>query len=118
LPMSEIDPAPLDDRAAVLEALACDITARPADAPHFAEVTDHLLAVRREPGALLADFDAAAAPTLERIVEAERRCCPEIGWHLERVTNAGSGHTSAVRLRIEGSETQVAAAALLIGREA
>jgi hypothetical protein len=113
--MSAIDGVPPDERKRVLEVLACDITARPGDAPHFADVLDHLLAVRREPGALLADFDAAAMPTLERIVEAERRCCPELGWHLERVSDARSGRPGAVRLRIEGSEAQVAAAALLIG---
>ena len=107
----------------MLAQLACDITVRPADAPHFTQVAGDLLAVRREPGALVADYAATAAPILARLVEAERLCCAEIGWHLERVpddrdtadaADASSGRAPSVRLRIEGSPAQLDAAALLI----
>ena len=113
--MSDVDGAHLGE---VLEVLACDISARLAGAPGFGDVTGSLLSIRREPGALLVDFDATAAPLLERIVEAERRCCAEIGWHLERSGDAGyakGGRADVVRLRIEGSAAQLDAAALLIG---
>ena len=61
-------------------------------------------AVRREPGALVVDYDSAAAEVLATVVEAERLCCPDIGWYLENpdpATDAAAG--DVVRLRVEAS---------------
>ena len=98
---------------AVLDAMACDIGARPEQAPHFDDVASTLRAVRREPGALFADFDLSAAVLLEEIVAAERLCCASIGWHVERLTGLNHANDGVIRLRVEGETDQLDALALL-----
>src|SRR5215207_8511704 len=68
----------------LLDTLACEIGARPAAAPHFDDVARWIREVRRVPGALLVDYDRAAAQTLEQVVNAERLCRPGIGWEIEQ----------------------------------
>jgi len=99
--------------AAVLNAMACDIGARPKQAPHFDDVANALRAVRREPGALIADFDLSAAAVLEEIIAAERLCCASMSWHLERSGALGGTHPALVQLRVEGETDQLDALALL-----
>lgn len=94
----------------ILEAMACDIGARPPGAPHFEDVAGAVRAVRRETRALVVDFDPAAGDALAAMIEAERRCCADIGWHLERATSAAGG---ALRLRVEASPDQLDALATL-----
>jgi hypothetical protein len=104
--------------AELLETLACDIMARPKGAPHLGELDGALRGVRREPGALLVDFDASIAETLEAVVAAERQCCADIGWHVEhRAQPVGASAGSAtIRLRIEASPEQLDALAPLFVR--
>ena len=104
---------------AVLATLACDVAARPAEAPHLADVAAAIRAVCREETALLVDYDPAAAERVGAVVAAERLCCAEIGWHLDgpvsdASTAAGTpAHT--LRLRIEASPAQLDAIQLLFG---
>lgn len=98
----------------VLEAMACDIGARPTGAPHFDDVAGAVRAVRREPGALVVDYDPAASEALEAVVTAERLCCAAIGWHLERpIPATGSASGAVVRLLIEASPAQLDVVRLL-----
>lgn len=98
----------------VLEAMACDIGARPAGAPHFDDVAGALRAVRHEPGVLVVEYDSAAADILAGVVAAERVCCPEIGWHLERVAPPlGDTTGGVVRLRVEAGPAQLDVVGLL-----
>ncbi|HEU5318984.1 MAG TPA: hypothetical protein VFX49_22935 [Chloroflexota bacterium] len=97
---------PRDYDPQLLDTLACDISARPRGAPHFDDVLPALRAMRREPGALVADFDPAFADTLTLVVDAERQCCAELGWHLKPADGV-------IRLRIEGSPDQLDAIATL-----
>ncbi|CAA9268619.1 MAG: hypothetical protein AVDCRST_MAG77-3053 [uncultured Chloroflexi bacterium] len=99
-----------------LDALACDIGARPAGAPHFLHVRDALLSVHRDSDALMIDYDPAAASTLERVVDAERTCCAELDWRLERVApddQFGGASGGVLRLRIGGTPEQLDAMHLL-----
>jgi len=66
-----------------LAVLACDLAARPAGAPGFGAVAPMLRALRREDGALVAEYEPAAAATLAEVVAAERLCCASIDWRLE-----------------------------------
>jgi hypothetical protein len=97
-----------------LEALACDLAARPGDAPHFGSVEHAVVGVRREADVLVVEYAASpgVAEALERIVEAERSCCASMGWRLERDERAGA-RGGALRLCIEGTPEQVEAARLL-----
>jgi hypothetical protein len=98
----------------ILDALACDIRARPTAAPHFGDLQHALKTVRREDDSLVAEFDPSAAATLEAIVAAERLCCPEITWLVEQPRSklAGAGD-STLRLRVVGTPQQLDAVALL-----
>ena len=96
---------------ALLETLSCEIGARPAAAPHFGDIAPALRGVSRTEGALLADFDVQVADTLAAIVDAERQCCPDLGWFLEKP--ASTGATDYVRLRIEGTPDQLDALAAM-----
>lgn len=103
----------------LLEAMACDISARPSDAPRFEDVAGAVRAVRREVGALVVDYDPTAADTLAAVVEAERRCCADLGWHLERSAHAAPDSAGgAVRLRVEASPAQLDVLATLFDRPA
>jgi thioredoxin-like negative regulator of GroEL len=95
--------APYD--AETLATLACDLGARPQNAPHFGEVAGAVRAVRREAGALVVDYAPDAGTALAAIVAAERACCAGLGWHLERVEDAATG--AVVRLRVEASPAQL-----------
>jgi thioredoxin 1 len=108
--------APYDPET--LATLACDLGARPAAAPHFGEVAGAVRAVRREAGALVVEYAPEAGETLEAIVAAERACCAELGWHLERGGAAGAGAASAVRLRVEAPPAQLDALAPLFAAPA
>jgi hypothetical protein len=99
--------APYDPET--LAALACQIGARPQGAPHFGEVAGALRAVRREAGALVVDYAPQAEDALAAIVAAERVCCAELGWHLERVQSGPTG--PVVRLRVEAAPAQLDALA-------
>ena len=87
---------PTDEQLAVL---ACDITRRPKGAPSFDDVLPALHDLRREAGALVLDFDPAARATVAALVDAERRCCPDIGWDLRL--------DPAPRLRISAAPEQL-----------
>ena len=91
----------------LIEALSCEIGVRPVAAPHLGDVTPALRGVRREPGTLLVDFDASIADTLTAVVEAERLCCAELGWFVERPSSAAEGDLKFVRLRVEGTQEQL-----------
>lgn len=73
-----------DRRADIIEILDCDLDVRPKAAPGVGQLLPHVRSATRTPGALLVDFDEEAAPTLEAFVEAERLCCANIGWEIER----------------------------------
>ena len=88
-----------DHTTSVLVVLGCDAAARPGAAPELQDLTAAIRAVRREGQTLIVDFDPAAADTVAAVVAAERRCCAEIGWHLET--------QPAVTLRIVGSAAQL-----------
>ena len=81
-----------------LDTLSCEIALRPRGAPSLLEVVPAIRASRREPGALVVEFDGAAADTLAAAVEAERLCCAGIGWELER---------EPLRLRIVAAPAQL-----------
>ena len=103
-------PAPY--AAETLTTLACDLGARPQEAPHFGAVAGAVRAVRREPGALVVDYAPEAGDTLAAIVDAERACCAELGWHLEPVPVGAAGAAGAViRLRVEATPAQLDALA-------
>ena len=104
------DAAPYDPET--LATLACDLGARPREAPHFGDVAAAVRAVRREAGALVVDYAPEAGDALAAIVAAERACCAELGWHLERVAGAAAGAAGAVvRLRVEATPAQLDALA-------
>jgi hypothetical protein len=102
---------------ATLDALSCDIGARPAGAPHFLHVQDALLAVRRDTNALVVDYDPAVAPILERVVAAERACCADLDWRLDRVAVEDGSGGSVLRLRAGGTPEQLEALRLLFAGE-
>ena len=95
----------------LLEALSCEIGARPAAAPHFGDVAPALRGVKREVGALLVDYDARVADTLAAVVDAERLCCAELGWFVERPDPTTEVTQAVVRLRVEGTQEQLDALA-------
>jgi thioredoxin-like negative regulator of GroEL len=99
--------APYDSET--LATLACDLGARPADAPHFGAVAGAVRAVRREAGALVVDYAPEAGDALAAIVAAERACCAELGWHLERAEAGAAG--AVVRLWVEATPAQLDALA-------
>jgi thioredoxin len=109
MPEAEAGAAPYDP--AMLATLACDLGARPAGAPHFGDVAGAVRAVRREPGALVVDYAPEAAATLEAIVAAERACCSDLGWNLERARAGAGGAGDGLRLRVEASPAQLDALA-------
>ncbi len=103
----------------LLATLACDIGARPVEAPHLADVAAATRAVRREETTLLVDYDPAIAERVAAVVAAERLCCAVIGWHLDGpvsdASTAAGAPAHALRLRIEASPAQLDAIQLLLG---
>lgn len=82
-----------------LKTLACEWEKRPKEAPSFFDLLGSRRGVRREGPALVVEYDSAAADAVEALMEAERLCCPHIGWELER--------GPALRLRVSASEAQL-----------
>jgi hypothetical protein len=66
-----------------LDVLACEIDKRPDGAPSFFDLRASIQAVRREGESLRVDFDPTETAAVQRLVEAERLCCPDIGWDLQ-----------------------------------
>ena len=87
------------DHAEALDILVCDYQLRPKGAPSFFDLDGSARGVRREDGALLIDFDPAAADQVAALVDAERQCCTSIGWELQTVP--------ALRLRISAAAPQL-----------
>jgi hypothetical protein len=102
---------------ALLDTLSCEIGARPTAAPHFGDVAPALRGVTHAEGALLVDFDARVADTLAAVVEAERVCCADLGWFVERPRATAPDGQPLVRLRIEGTPDQLAALAAAFSPE-
>jgi len=96
--MSERSLSARDD---IIEVLDCDLGARPAAAPGIDALLPYVRGVSTSDGALLVDFDAQAAGTVEAFIEAERLCCAGIGWEIER--------GPLLRLRITANEVQLEA---------
>jgi DNA-binding transcriptional MerR regulator len=89
----------MQSEADLLTTLACDITLRPADAPGIDDIRPAVRAVIREAGAVLIEFEPAAASVAAAFVDAERRCCARIGWELTA--------TPVPRLRITATPDQL-----------
>jgi hypothetical protein len=72
------------DAADLIDVLACDVGARPKNAPSFEDVAPYIRSVRRNDREIVVRFDNVAAPTVEALVDAEQRCCADLMWKLER----------------------------------
>ncbi len=68
----------------LLDVLVCEIGVRPKAAPTFETLEPHIEQVQRFEDRLVVSFAAAAADDVAALVEAERLCCPGIGWELVR----------------------------------
>lgn len=82
-----------------LDVLACQYEKRPKGAPSFFDLEASIRRVERGPGVLRVVFDPAAAGAVEQLVDAERRCCPDIRWELE--------HAPAPTVRIITTEPRL-----------
>ncbi|MGH2588316.1 MAG: hypothetical protein ACRDJE_25630 [Dehalococcoidia bacterium] len=82
-----------------LAVLACELDKRPKGAPSFSDLEAAIREVRRESGSLVVDFDPAESERVAALVDAERQCCPDIGWELQR--------SPALRLRISATPAQL-----------
>jgi hypothetical protein len=89
-----------------LELLACDISARPKDAPALDALSPHILHIQRAPGALTIDVEASALDVVEAFAAAERLCCSTLGFDVT--------HGDPVRLRITATPELLDAFANLI----
>jgi hypothetical protein len=83
----------------VVDTLACELGRRPEGAPTIGDVLGAVRSVRRDAASLMVVFDPAAADVVAAVVDAERRCCSTLGWHL--ATDRG------VRLRIDARPLQL-----------
>ena len=82
-----------------LDTLACELEKRPKGAPSFFDLAGAVRGVRREEGAVVVEYDAAARASVEALVAAERACCSQIGWDLQQ--------QPALRLRITATAPQL-----------
>ncbi len=82
----------------LLDILACDIEARPGDAPGI-EIGQYARAIKRTDGEVVIDFDPAAVASVEASAAAERVCCSSITWRVEQAPS--------LRLRIGASSEQL-----------
>ncbi len=73
-----------DRNTEILDTLACEIDKRPRGAATAMDLMPSVRSSHRTAGALVIEFDPAAAAQVEEFVAAETLCCAEIGWHLER----------------------------------
>jgi DNA-binding transcriptional MerR regulator len=78
-------PAPLDDiPLEVLDALACDLSVRPADAPSPMDLAESVQSIVRDNQQLTIRFDPAVADAVARFARAEQQCCSTIQWKIDR----------------------------------
>lgn len=82
-----------------LGVLACDFRARPRGAPTVFDVLPAVRGLKRAADALTVEFAPDAVKTVTAYVAAERRCCADIRWELER--------KPALRLRIRAKRGQL-----------
>jgi hypothetical protein len=68
----------------LIDLVACDIGARPKDAPLFDVLAPHILAVERSSIALRITFAPEAVDDVEAFAAAERICCSTLGFDVER----------------------------------
>jgi hypothetical protein len=68
----------------LIELVACDIGARPKDAPMYDVLAPHVLGVERSEGTLRITFAAEAAEDVEAFAAAERICCSTLGFEVAR----------------------------------
>jgi hypothetical protein len=68
----------------LIDLVACDIGARPADAPAYDVLAPHVLAVDRTAATLKITFAAEATDDVEAFAAAERICCPTLGFDVQR----------------------------------
>jgi hypothetical protein len=66
--------------------LACEWSKRPKGAPTFGDLAGSLRSVRRADGELLVEYDPCEAERLAELIAAERLCCAQIGWRVDRAT--------------------------------
>jgi len=69
---------------AALEALVCDLAARPADAPSLFDIAPHIQSLRREQERLVIILVPSSRELLERFAAAEQACCSSIDWTVEQ----------------------------------
>ena len=81
------------------DVLACDFRARPRGAPTFFDVLPAVRGLERTDERLTILFDGTSAEAVAGYVAAERLCCTEIHWDLER--------TPALRLSITATPAQL-----------
>ncbi len=92
----------------ILASLACEIDKRPRGAATAMELMGSVRSHHRAPGALVIEFDPAAAARVDEFVAAESLCCAKIGWLLEQ--------TPRTRLTITATPEQLDALAGLFER--
>lgn len=68
----------------VLDVLSCNLAARPAQAPDIFAVAQLVRSMQRDAEGLTVEFDPRATDMVAAFVDAEQRCCTEIGWDLQR----------------------------------
>jgi DNA-binding transcriptional MerR regulator len=83
----------------MLEALVCVPGQRPTGAPTIEQILGSVTGVSRSAEGVTVTFAPSAAETVRAVVEAERQCCPTIGWHLDT--------EDKVELRINGGPLQL-----------
>jgi len=89
----------VEERSEDLAVLACELDKRPKEAPSFSDLEAAIREVRREGGSLVIGFDPAESERVAALVDAERQCCPDIGWELQC--------SPALRLRISATPAQL-----------
>ena len=95
-------------RDEIIEVLHCDLEVRPMTAPGVGQLLPHVRGATRTSGTLVVEFDKRAAHTLGAFVEAERLCCANIGWAIER--------EPLLCLRISADEVQLTAIESIWGK--
>jgi hypothetical protein len=68
----------------LIDVVACDIGARPKDAPMFDVLAPHVLGLERSPTALRITFAPGAADHVAAFAAAERICCSALSFEVER----------------------------------
>lgn len=66
----------------VLEALSCDIGARPRGAPTLDDIQPHVRGTRMQPRRLVVAFEPEHRALMEAYAAAERACCAAIDWEV------------------------------------